>query len=204
MTQTKTKHSLREASPVAEQLVALLAPCCERIEVAGSIRREKWEVGDIELLCIPNLRTEQRQVDMFTTEDVSVDELDIFLTRVVQEGLFSKRLKSNGALAGFGPKNKLLLHRASGIPVDVFTTDARNWGMALLVRTGPAEFNIEVMSRLKTLGHAGHAYRGITIDTFKPATRREVDCPDEETVFRHLRWGYIPPSLRGKQQVVVR
>ena len=199
---TKTRYDLRIAEPVAERLVAELRPYCERIQIAGSIRRRKWDVGDIELLCIPKWRTETRSVDMFTTEEIEVDELDEFLMEVSTgddgETLFYKRRKSTGHLAGFGPKNKLMADVNSGIPVDVFTTDERNWGMALVVRTGPAQFNIDMMARLKKLGHAGHAYGGITLNATYGATgRREVDCPDEETVFEHLKMAYQPPEARG-------
>ena len=39
---------LAKAKAIADKYVALLAPFCDRIEIAGSIRREKEEVGDIE------------------------------------------------------------------------------------------------------------------------------------------------------------
>ena len=41
--------------PITERLVSILAPFCERIEIAGSLRRLKPEVGDIELVVIPKL-----------------------------------------------------------------------------------------------------------------------------------------------------
>ena len=203
---TKTRFDLRIAEPVAERLVEQLLPYCERIKIAGSIRRRKWDVGDIELLCIPKYRTEEQQVDLFTTEEVNVDELNEYLTYesgqyssgTTHRCIFDLRVKSNGSIAGFGPKNKLLIDIESGIPVDVFTTDERNWGMALMVRTGPAEFNIEMMARFKKLRHKGHAYGGITLNTWLGERgQTEVDCPDEETVFEHLKIAYQPPEARG-------
>ncbi len=207
MTTTKTRYDLKIAEPVAERLVEQLRPYCERIKIAGSIRRRKWDVGDIELLCIPKYRTETRPVDMFKTEDVDVDELDEYLAwqsddsgrHAVVKAVFTRRLKSNGAIAGFGLKNKLLLHLESGIPVDVFITTRENWGMALMVRTGPADFVREgIMARLLKLRHKGHAYGGITLNTWLGDTgQTEVDCPDEETVFEHLKIAYQPPEARG-------
>lgn len=44
---------LEKAKVIAEDLTSLLAPVCEKIKVAGSIRRRKTQVGDIELLVIP-------------------------------------------------------------------------------------------------------------------------------------------------------
>lgn len=45
------KHST--ALVIAEKIKAQLAPHCDRIEIAGSIRRKKPEVKDIEIVVIP-------------------------------------------------------------------------------------------------------------------------------------------------------
>lgn len=44
---------LEQAKPLAEEIVSLISPHCERIHIAGSIRRECAEVGDIEIVCQP-------------------------------------------------------------------------------------------------------------------------------------------------------
>jgi len=44
---------LSEATDYANYLKQELEPYCDRIEVAGSIRRQNPEVGDIEIVCIP-------------------------------------------------------------------------------------------------------------------------------------------------------
>jgi DNA polymerase/3'-5' exonuclease PolX len=43
----------QEALKIAQETVELLRPHCERIEIAGSIRREKPEPNDIEIVAIP-------------------------------------------------------------------------------------------------------------------------------------------------------
>lgn len=45
-----------DAVLIAEDLVRELAPLCERIEIAGSIRRMKYVVNDIDLVVIPRER----------------------------------------------------------------------------------------------------------------------------------------------------
>jgi len=45
---------LEEAKKIAEKYLNLLKPYCLRAEIAGSIRREKPEVKDIEIVCIRN------------------------------------------------------------------------------------------------------------------------------------------------------
>ena len=161
-----------------DELLELLRPACSRIVVAGSIRRRKPDVGDIELLCIP-------------VEGVLLGTpLDAALGRLISDGLLALRPNVKGSTT-YGPMNKLLRHLPSGIPVDIFTADSRNWGMALVVRTGPAEFNIKMMARFQWLHMKGHAYGGVTLPN-----GNEKDCPDEEGVFRLLGWPYQEPEGR--------
>ena len=45
--------TLEFAQEMAEALVELLAPACERIEIAGSIRRKKPNPNDVEVVAAP-------------------------------------------------------------------------------------------------------------------------------------------------------
>jgi len=168
---------LEKAKKIAEELVEMLKPACERIEIAGSIRRRRTEVGDIELLVIPKY-------------EETIDLLDRELGYHMLAQVFDHRRDRRGRIT-YGPKNKLLLHKPSGIGVDIFSVDEKNWGMALFIRTGPKEWNIKAMSRFRELDMQGHAYGGITA-----VDGGDIDCPDEETVFRYLQWPYIPPERR--------
>ena len=168
---------LEKARAIAEELVELLKPACERITVAGSIRRRRQDCGDIELLVIPKY-------------EETIDLLDRQLGGLMLKQVLGHRRDRRGRIT-YGPKNKLLLHRPSGIGVDVFSVTESNWGMALFVRTGPKEWNIKAMSRFRELGMQGHAYGGIT-----DSDGSEITCPDEKTVFKYLQWAYIPPERR--------
>lgn len=42
--------------PAAREALGRLEPHSERIELAGSLRRECAEVGDVEIVCIPRNR----------------------------------------------------------------------------------------------------------------------------------------------------
>ena len=107
------------------------------------------------------------------------------------DGVLARRRRVDGALSGYGPANKLLLHVPSGISVDLFSTTSRNWGMALAIRTGPADFVVRMMARFKTLGMRGHASRGVT-----GPDGSEIDCPDEARVFELAGWPMTPPERR--------
>lgn len=49
----KSKMYLATAKKIADTVVELLKPHCIRIEIAGSIRREKEICGDVEIVAIP-------------------------------------------------------------------------------------------------------------------------------------------------------
>ncbi|HEU0022957.1 MAG TPA: hypothetical protein VFR55_14995 [Dehalococcoidia bacterium] len=179
----KQRHPLIEAEAVAQELRAILGPACQQIEVAGSIRRRVLQVGDIELLCVPGTGGNQLHGAS------SIFEQEIL--GLIKTGVLVYRLDQRGRRT-FGPWNKYLVHRPSGVPVDIFATTAQNRGMSLLVRTGPREWNIKVMSRFKALGMRGHAYGGVT-----DSHGRELGCPNEEGVFRLLGWRFVKPEDRG-------
>lgn len=182
----KRRYPAEAAWAVARELVDYLAPACERIEVAGSLRRGRADVGDVELLCIPAII--KGGVNLLGP--TYADALEEKLAAALASGRLAWRLNSRGRKV-YGRLNKLLVHVVSDIPVDVFSTTPQNWGMAFLVRTGPKEFNIRVMKRFHDLGMRGHAYGGVA-DSDGP----ELNCPTEEEVFRLLDWQYVPPEMR--------
>ncbi|MDP3063202.1 MAG: hypothetical protein Q8O40_08350, partial [Chloroflexota bacterium] len=126
--------------------------------------------------------------DLNPLEGVSL--LDHRVIQLIKMGVLDYRLNVKGRRT-FGPLNKLLVHIPSGIPVDLFSATAQNWGMALLVRTGPKGFNVRVMSRFRELGMAGHAYGGVTVND------AQAPCPNEVDVFNLLGWPFVPPERRA-------
>ena len=183
----KRRYHLEDAEAAAGRLRDALAPYCERIEVAGSIRRRRPDVGDVELLCIP--RPGQTET-LFGVVESGTDKLTVALLTMIGKGELAYRLNARGQRV-FGPKNKLLTDVASGIPLDVFSTEAGCWGMALVVRTGPAGFCKAFMQRFRALGMAGHAYGGV-----EDADGNLLDCPEEQDVFDLLAWPWLPPEDR--------
>src|SRR3989344_4154112 len=53
MKEKSKKYPYAEAYAIALDVQEQLKPYCERIEIGGSIRRKKSEIGDIELVLIP-------------------------------------------------------------------------------------------------------------------------------------------------------
>ena len=186
MTSDPPRVPLGRAQVIAWIVLRELAPYCDRIEIAGSIRRRKETVKDVEILAVPK----PGRTDLFGK--VLSDALTDYLAPIAGHDSHPWRLRldKNGR-ATLGPSNKLLLF--DGFPIDVFTTTEMHWAMSLFVRTGPAEWNVKAMVQFQRLGMRGHAYDGLT-----GVTRDGKDVPvaDERDVFRLLDWPWAEPELR--------
>jgi DNA polymerase/3'-5' exonuclease PolX len=158
MSSTKQRYPLAAAEAVANELVAALqygcGPACERIEIAGSIRRRKPTVGDIELVFIPKMDRRQVPPDLFPR---LVSLADLAFDAMLRAGILTKRLSKVGTTA-WGEKNKLAVHVASGIPVDLFTATPENWFNYLVCRTGGAENNKQIASAALAKGWRWNPY----------------------------------------------
>jgi len=169
--------NLKEAVELAQELVELLAPACDRIQVAGSVRRRKPQVKDTEILAIPKYMG-------------PVDLLDQRIKELIAQGELAYRFNKLGRRV-CGPLNKLLMHRRSGVSVDVFSTDELCWAMALVIRTGPKESNMELAKAAINKGWQLRAY-GDGYDT----PDGHIHCETEEEVFSAVGLPYHQPWQR--------
>lgn len=186
----KTKYPRKAAIAVARELVRELAPVTERLIVAGSLRRLKPEVGDIELLYIPRFENRPIPGTLFDSRDYDLATLAIL--ELEARGILRKRESVTGSTA-FGDKNKLMLHTASGIPVDFFAATPANWHNYLVCRTGSAETNTRIATAAKNRGLRWNPY-GPGFSNLTTGDRLPVTS--EEDVFRIAGLDFLPPSQR--------
>lgn len=183
-----------EAHAVATELVGLLADSCERIEIAGSIRRRKGEVHDLELVVIP--RHEQRPVaGLLETTWVPVNLLDEQLGRLRMGHQVRLRpvtvRRAGGAVETQerdGDLYKALEFR--GMPVDLFITDAERWGCIFALRTGPGDWNERVVTDCKRW------FRTVSGGRVQHLGR-PVPTPEEADFFRALGVPWVEPADRS-------
>jgi len=175
MTIEKTRCPLHWAEEVANEVVKLLEPYCERIAIAGSIRRRIPEVGDIEILAVPK----------YGGLSCHVNLLDQEILDLMHCGILDFRLNKRGRRA-FGQKNKLLVHLPSGLAVDVFSTDEQCWPVALVIRTGGAETNRRIAAAAIRKGWHLQAY-GAGFST----PQGDVVCKSERDVFELVGLPYL-------------
>ena len=171
---------LTRAREIAENLKQRLEPVCERIEIAGSIRRRKPKVGDIELLCIPK----------YGGLSCHIDLLDQELIDLMHATILGYRFNKLGSRT-YGTKNKLMVHIPSGIGIDIFSTDERCWPVALVVRTGGAESNRRIaMAAIKKHWHLQAYGAGFSTPD------GDVVCKSERDVFEFVDLPYQEPWER--------
>jgi len=122
---------LREARLVALEVIEVLAPACDRVEIAGSVRRGKAEPKDVEIVYIP--RMVEERVNLFDVAEVPATEGVI--AELVREGWweFDAKVRRNG------PRYKRMVRR--GVVVELFRAERGNWGYLFALRTGPGDFN---------------------------------------------------------------
>lgn len=183
----KQKFEWSKAKRIADEIVAMMTPHVERIEIAGSLRRKKPLVSDIEILFIPKMY--EAQSGLFET--VSVSATDQYLAHLLTQDVIRQRPSINGS-STWGTQNKLGIHVASGIPVDFFSTDAARWWNSLVMRTGSKDTNLALTNgALRRGGHWKVYSTG-----FEDSDGRMHPAKSEEDVFNLCGIQYLPPEHR--------
>jgi len=195
---------LQHAEMLASRLIQLLHPCCERIEVAGSIRRRRPYVKDIELVAIPRIETGEviHQASMFGTTSsamaVSTNLLDERLTNLVQHNPAIREPLMAGERRWGARYKKLEVEVKKGsdswLKVDLFSTSADQWGLIYLLRTGPADFSKYVVTRAEQGGPLPPGWR--VAGGWLRKNGEKYLIPEEVDVFEVLGYAWRPPSER--------
>lgn len=169
---------------LAEGVVNWLQPYCDKIEIAGSIRREKETVGDIEIVCQPHNR----------------NGLDVALSTLIENE--SIRKAHYGDKTRWGDRLKCFV--LSGVNVELAIGDSDNFGYLYWLRTGPSDGNTFVMTRMMVEKSAMRFDKGygwiVEYVGDNPTYKHKLSLPDEETVFKAFGFEtVINPLWRGEK-----
>ncbi|MEE9409354.1 MAG: hypothetical protein V3V41_00315 [Candidatus Heimdallarchaeota archaeon] len=172
---------LDRAGRMADKLIKLFDPCCEKLEIAGSIRRMCDDVKDIEIVAQPRKDLQLPHIDMILAGLHVKDriEYDKNGTRFKSFWLLSK-------------KNKQI------IKVDLFIVyPPATWGCIFLIRTGPERFSKWLVNHAKPYYrfHKGQLFHSFESKA-KDWQEKHLDTPTEQSVFDFLSLQYIPPQKR--------
>ncbi|MFH1365915.1 MAG: hypothetical protein ABIG99_00780 [Patescibacteria group bacterium] len=163
------KYPYVEAYEVALGVLEELRPYCERIEIAGSLRRKKTEVGDIEIVAIPK------------PYDIGLFQNGIAL-------VVNQWQKVKGELPCKYSQRIL----SSGIKLDIFFAEEANWGLVFALRTGSADFSHKILAN----GWVRNGFKskgGYLFD--KDGQKYEVR--EERDLFRLSGVPYVEPEDRN-------
>ena len=123
-----------EAKRRADELLAKLLPACERIEIAGGVRRHKAECHDIELVAIPKMEP----------------MLDIFGQEAGQHNLLNERIEDlRLVLDKNGERYKKIVY-TDELNCDLFIVQQpAQFGVIMVIRTGSADFSRHIVTARK-------------------------------------------------------
>jgi DNA polymerase/3'-5' exonuclease PolX len=171
---------LQAALPLAEKLVTRFAPYCERIEIAGSVRRGKQEVGDIEIVAIPRAEN-----DLFGAP-APIYPIHSYIHDGEKAGDWRK---TKGGL------KYVQLALTEGINLDLFlVTPPAQWGVLFTIRTGPADFSQWIVTPRNMGGCLPSNAR--VQDGRVLVNARPLPMPEEIDFFDFLGLGWIPAGVR--------
>jgi DNA polymerase (family 10) len=160
------------AEAEAEKLTAYLEkyPGIDKITPAGSLRRGRETVGDLDILVTGSACTseEGRQKAIAYVAQYPP------LTDVIASG-----------------DNKISFHLRSGMQVDVRLLPPDSFGAAMQYFTGSKAHNVALRQRALKLGYTLNEYSLATLDGGTPVAGKT-----EEEIYAKLNLDYIPPEMR--------
>ncbi len=186
------RMGIGDAQPVAESLVAQLrkVPGVRQAEYAGSLRRRRETVGDVDLICAVADESEGQAIsDAF----VKFGEV----VRVLGQGA-----------------TKASILTASGLQVDLRIIPEAHFGAALMYFTGSKEHNVRLRGRAIEMGMTLNEWGLYKITIEKPdremvksggrVEKQTAHAPSakpqaartEIEVYEKLGLAYVPPELR--------
>jgi DNA polymerase/3'-5' exonuclease PolX len=128
---------LNVATHIAINISERLWPYASKLNIAGSIRREKPEVKDIEIVCLPRY-IEGGQVQMFSTDTPSL---------VLSPG-FCMEVKMLGKVIKGKPDGRYMqIELPQGINLDLFMPEADDYYRQFAIRTGSADYAQRTIAR---------------------------------------------------------
>ena len=153
----------------------------ESVTPAGSLRRGKETVGDLDLLLtLGEGHTKQKDVDAVAKHILTYPGIDQTLAH---------------------GENKVSFTLENGLQVDVRLLEKENFGAALLYFTGSKEHNVALRGRANEMGYTLNEYALARLgeSAEKGATQKSgkrVAGRTEEEIYERLKLDFIPPELR--------
>jgi DNA polymerase (family X) len=164
-------HTAEAAALALAEHIKKAGKAVDSVTPAGSLRRGKETVGDLDLLVtLADGFTSQKHVDALAEHILKFPDIDQKLAH---------------------GENKVSFTLTNGLQVDVRLLEKENFGAALMYFTGSKEHNVALRGRANDMGLTLNEYALATLKGEKPVAGRT-----EEEIYAKLKLDYIPPELR--------
>lgn len=174
------KRPYAQVMRVAEVVMDALRPACHRIEIAGSLRRQKEMVGDIEIVAVPVLHTD------LLGEPLETSEVDDLLAR------WPVTLHKNGQRY---KQFSFEWQPRMWFKVDLFLQpDPRTWPVNFLLRTGSSDFSHKMVTAKAFGGYKPDGYE--VRDARVWHNGKALDLVDEQDIFDLWQMKFVEPRDR--------
>jgi DNA polymerase (family 10) len=163
-----------KVEPLAAEIAAYiqsLGAGIASVTSAGSLRRRKETIGDLDfLLILAEGHTVQEKIDVISEHILKYPRID----QVLAKG-----------------GNKVSFTLDSGLQVDVRLIEKNSYGAALIYFTGSKEHNVKLRGRAIDMGYTLNEYAMTTLKS-----GRRVAGRTEEEIYAKLKLDFIAPELR--------
>ncbi|HVU94124.1 MAG TPA: DNA polymerase/3'-5' exonuclease PolX [Puia sp.] len=168
----QTRMLLWDAMQIGDSMLnAVLAiPGVKKADLAGSLRRRKETIGDIDIVATADKKDWTTITGRFTN------------LPVVQRVLAAGKTKAS------------ILLQKSNAQIDLRLVSEQEYGSALLYFTGSREHNIALRTWAKTRGWKLNEY-----GVFETDTNKRLAGATEEEIYRLFGMHFIPPELREEK-----
>lgn len=167
------RASIGDAKPSAQAILDLLMELPEAIEgeIAGSIRRGRETIGDVDLL-------------------IASDHAQPIMDKFVS-------MENVARVLGHGP-TKSSIELLSGLQVDLRILEKSHWGTALNYFTGSQAHNVRMRQIALDKGLSLNEWALSPVDDNKNIIEdaEKIYCDTEEKIYETLGLQYVPPELR--------
>ncbi len=166
-----------DAKYKAETLMIVLQPHCQAMELAGSLRRQKDVVNDIEIVIIPN-----QQMDLFGNK--------YYLVEPIRQALLA-----NSYVIVKGGDRYIQATRL-GVQYDIFIASLETFGCVFMIRTGSAAFSRRMVTPKRHGGYCPDELYFQDGRLWRCGNDKPLNTPTERDVFDALGIDWISPEKR--------
>ena len=180
--QSAGRMGIGDALPIAAALLARLRELADvkQAEIAGSLRRGRETIGDVDLIC--SLKNDTAG-EIVSAQFVKFPEVQ----RILGQGITKASVITTG-----------------GLQVDLRMVPPENFGAALLYFTGSKDHNVKLRSRAQDMGFTLNEWGLYRLTEYDKSQKKSGEAPAihavaskmESDVYRKLDLEYIEPELR--------